>query len=67
MTFDELALWIGYAVLVSCGVLAASAIVLTAVYFFNRAMWRLLDAYGGIRVFQDFANWVRDQRKDGKT
>ena len=63
---DEFAMWIGYALMAACAVAATSAAVIGAVMLLNRAIWKLLEPYGGFKTFQRFREWYWQQPENQK-
>ena len=58
---DAVAMWIGYAVMASLGVMAACGVVIYAVLLCNKATWKLLEPYGGDKTFWKFREWYWSQ------
>ena len=59
---DAFAMWLGYALMVSCGAIATAGAVIGGALMFNRAIWHLVDAYGGIKTFDQFRRWYHRER-----
>lgn len=63
---DEIAKVLGYALMVTGGTALASASVIGAVVLFNKALWRALEPYGGIKAFRRFVQWHHAQLESQK-
>lgn len=59
---DFVATWIGYVVMLSCGVAVAAGSVIWASMLSNRASKMAVDAYGGWKVFLEFREWYHNER-----
>jgi len=54
---DEYARILGYAVMTIGGLTVVAGLVILLVFTFNRASWRVVNAYGGIKTFLEFRAW----------
>lgn len=53
---------LGYLLMILVGLVAASLLIVGATKLINRAIWALVDCYGGIRTFRDYVRWYQQQR-----
>lgn len=60
---NTVALMIGYTAMFAGGGCIAMLLVIGACKLFNRASWAVLDAYGGIKTFNEFRAWHHAQQK----
>ena len=62
MTIDEIALLIGYSVMIGGGLAVLSGLVVLVAHFVNKATHIAVDSYGGIEVFKEFVEWYREKK-----
>lgn len=53
----SVAFTLGYLLMILCGMASGALLVLGAAKLFNRAMWALVDCYGGVKTFDEFRRW----------
>lgn len=58
---------LGYLLLILGGMTAGALLILAVAKLFNRAMWALVDCYGGVKVFDEFRRWHRANRPYNRT
>lgn len=58
---DAFAMKLGYTVMACTGTAVALLLVIGAAMLFNRATWKVLDAYGGIKTFNEYRRWYGEQ------
>jgi hypothetical protein len=56
----------GAVVLACLGLMALAMGVIGLVWMFNRASWWVMNAYGGIKTFNEFRDWYHGERKEAK-
>jgi hypothetical protein len=58
--------WIGNAVMVLGGLCIVALLLTGCAYLCNFACWQIVDAYGGIKVLNEFRAWHRERASAGK-
>jgi hypothetical protein len=60
---EAVAIWIGYAVMwLGAGCIVA-LLLAVCTYLWNWTSWKLLDAYGGIKVFNEYRAWYHEHKR----
>lgn len=66
MNFDQIALYIGYCVLVFGGLATCAVAFVGLTMIINRATWKIVDCYGGMKTLREFGDWYRDNKGESK-
>jgi hypothetical protein len=62
---NNVAIWIGYLVMVCGGVLGIAGLVFGVAYAMNVSCSKALASYGGWKVFKEFVQWYRQNKSAG--
>lgn len=63
MNIETIALHVGYCVLVFGGVTTCALAFIGTTLLINRATWKVVDCYGGIKTLREFGVWYRNKEK----
>jgi hypothetical protein len=61
---DSWAMWFGYVVMVTGGLLIVCMMVVGATILSNKAQHKLVDTIGGWEVFFEYRNWLNKRKNN---
>lgn len=50
---------LGYLLMILAGLVLGSLLIIGVTKLVNRAMWAVLDCYGGLKTLREFQRWYR--------
>lgn len=63
---SQIVMWMGYLVIVVSCTLVAAGMLIGCALLCNRAVWAIVESYGGIKVFNEFREWHHEHKAMGK-
>lgn len=61
--FDNFAMILGQCVIALAALGALAGVVIGVTLLINRAVWSVVEAYGGIKVLNEYREWHRERRR----
>lgn len=66
MSVENIAIWLGYTVMVAGGTALVAALVYWAALLSNLAQKAALESYGGWQVFFEYRDWYQERKHEAR-